>query len=186
LDFSGLLLIAIGLSADAFSIAICKGLALRKIKPRQLITVGLYFGVSQAVMPIIGYLVASRFAALIENWDHWIAFVLLTVIGGKMLWEALHESEDGEPDGSLNAAKMLPLAIATSIDALAVGVSFAFLKVEIIPAAALIGLTTFILSAAGVLIGAKFGAKYKRRAEIAGGIMIIAIGIKILLDHLFS
>ncbi|MDR0935528.1 MAG: manganese efflux pump MntP family protein [Oscillospiraceae bacterium] len=179
-------MIAVGLSADAFSVAICKGLALRKINLKQLVTVGLYFGLSQAIMPLIGFLVASRFADLIVSVDHWIAFILLSVIGGKMLWEALHDDEEDEPDGSLNPRKMLPLAIATSIDALAVGVSFAFLKVNIIPAATLIGVTTFILSAVGVVIGAKFGAKYKRKAEIAGGVIIIAIGVKILLDHLIS
>ena len=168
---------------DAFAVAVCKGLSIRSLKPRHAVTVGLWFGAFQALMPGIGYLLGSAFADLIESVDHWIAFVLLAFIGGNMLREGIQGSDEG-CDPSLSFGVMLMLAVATSIDALAVGVTFAFLRVDILPAVALIGVTTFLLSAAGVKIGNLFGARYKSRAEIFGGAVLVLIGLKILLEHL--
>ncbi|MBQ9737193.1 MAG: manganese efflux pump [Clostridia bacterium] len=177
-----LFVIAVGLSADAFAVAVCKGLSVRKIKKEHCIITGLYFGGFQAIMPLIGYWLGSHFQSMIISFDHWIAFVLLGVIGINMIKEANEGAE--KIDSSFSFGKMLPLAIATSIDALAIGVTFAFLKVDILSAVSFIGITTFILSALGLWLGNKFGAKYKAKAEIAGGIVLIAMGIKILLEHL--
>lgn len=178
-----LFLLAVGLSMDAFAVAVCKGLALKKVNFKQMALVGFWFGGFQALMPIIGYFVGVQFKDAITAVDHWIAFGLLALIGGNMIREAF-SGEDEEADASLSFKKMLPLAVATSIDALAVGVSFAFLDVNIGIAASFIGVVTFVLSTIGVKVGSLFGAKYKSRAELAGGIILILLGTKILLEHL--
>lgn len=180
-----LFIIAVGLSMDAFAVSICKGLAMRRADIKSMGTVGLWFGGFQALMPVIGYLVGIQFKEAITAVDHWIAFGLLAVIGGNMIREAM--AGDGEDeDASLSPKTMALLALATSIDALAVGVGFAFLDVNITAAAGFIGVVTFVLSAAGVKIGSVFGARYKSRAELAGGVILILMGTKILLEHLFS
>lgn len=178
-----ILLIGIGLSMDAFAVSICKGLSVGKMKLRHALIAGLYFGGFQALMPTIGYLLGSQFESLIASVDHWIAFVLLALIGANMIREALGDGED-DKNSSFSFRVMIPLAVATSIDALAVGITFAFLGVSIVTAAVLIGCTTFIISAAGVKIGNVFGTKYKKKAEITGGIILILLGIKILFEHL--
>lgn len=178
-----LFLLAVGLSMDAFAVAVCKGLALKQVKPAQMALVGLWFGGFQALMPVVGYFVGVQFKDAITAIDHWIAFVLLAIIGGNMIREAFSKEEE-EADASLSFKKMLPLAVATSIDALAVGVSFAFLDVQIGIAASFIGVVTFLLSAAGVKVGSLFGAKYKQRAELVGGVILVLLGVKILLEHL--
>lgn len=177
-----LFIIAVGLSMDAFAVSVCKGLSVPRAKKSHLIITGLYFGGFQALMPLIGYLLGVNFRHMITSVDHWIAFILLALIGINMIREAREESE--ELDASFSVKAMLPLAIATSIDALAVGITFAFLHVQIVPAITFIGVTTFILSVIGVKIGNLFGAKYKSYAEIAGGIVLILLGTKILLEHL--
>ncbi|HXK71554.1 MAG TPA: manganese efflux pump MntP family protein [Clostridia bacterium] len=183
-----LLLIAVGLSMDAFAVAICKGLSLKKITWKEALTVGLYFGGFQAAMPIIGYFIGTGFSSFIQKWDHWIAFILLAIIGFKMIIESLKKScdinEDTDSSKSLSLKRMLTLAIGTSIDALAVGVTFAFLSVNIIPAVSFIGIITLILSFVGVYIGNYFGCKFKSKAELAGGIILVLMGTKILLNHL--
>lgn len=178
-----LFLVAVGLSMDAFAVAICKGLALKKADGKSMALVGLWFGGFQALMPVLGYLVGVQFKDAITAVDHWIAFGLLAVIGGNMIREALAGGEEAE-DASLAPKNMLLLALATSIDALAVGVSFAFLDVNITAAAGFIGVVTFCLSAAGVKVGSVFGARYKARAELVGGVILILLGAKILLEHL--
>lgn len=178
-----LFILAVGLAMDAFAIAVCKGLSIRTLKVRQALLVGLWFGLFQALMPAIGYLLGSAFTDLIESVDHWIAFVLLSIIGGNMIREALTGDEES-CDPSLSFGIMFMLAIATSIDALAVGVTFAFLRVDIIAAVSFIGIITLLISAAGVKIGNLFGAQYKSRAELFGGTVLILIGLKILLEHL--
>ncbi len=179
-----LFIIAVGLSMDAFAVSIGKGLTMKKATWKNMFTVGLYFGIFQAVMPLIGYFAGSLFADMITSFDHWIAFVLLAVIGGKMIYESFHEADEGEK-ADLGPGAMLPLAVATSIDALAVGVGFAFLNVQIVPAVLFIGVVTLVLSMAGVKIGNVFGAKYKRWAELAGGVILVLMGLKILIEHLF-
>lgn len=181
MGFFELLLIAVGLSMDAFAVAICKGLSLQKLKGRHAALVGLYFGGFQFLMPVIGWALGYRFEHVIESVDHWIAFGLLTIIGVSMIREA---KQADELNDDLGFKTMLLLAVATSIDALAVGVTFAFLQVRILPAAGLIGVTTFLLSGIGVYIGHLFGLRYKAKAEIAGGVILIFIGVKILLEHL--
>ena len=176
-----LFLIALGLSADAFAVAICKGLSTQRLKLDNMLAVGIYFGGFQALMPLAGFWLGSNFQSLIENIDHWIAFILLGIIGFNMIRESREEAE--AVDASFSVRAMLPLAVATSIDALAVGITFSFLKVSIIPAVSLIGITTFILSAIGLVLGNRFGCKYKSKAEVAGGIILILIGTKILLEH---
>ncbi len=183
MQFWELLLIAVSLSMDAFAIAVCKGLTLKQIKTRHCVTVGLYFGISQAAMPLIGYLLASTVASKIADYSFYIAFVLLLIIGGNMIREAIKGEEDCT-DCALTFKAMFPMAVATSIDALAVGVSFALLEVRILPAAGLIGLTTFLLSAIGVRIGSFVGGKFQRIASVVGGAVLIAMGIKILLEGL--
>ena len=178
-----LFLIAVGLSMDAFAVSICKGLSVRKAEPRHSLIVGAYFGGFQALMPAIGYVLGRQFESLITSVDHWIAIVLLGIIGGNMIREAL-KGEQEELDDSFTFRTMLPLAIATSIDALAMGVTFAFLQVQIVPAVLFIGVTTFVLSAVGLKVGNVFGAKYKSRAELFGGVVLVLMGIKILLEHL--
>ena len=181
MGFFELLLIAVGLSMDAFAVSICKGLSLKNLKKRHATLVGLYFGGFQFLMPVLGWALGYRFEHVIVSVDHWIAFGLLTVIGVSMIREARHADE---LDDDLGFKTMLLLALATSIDALAVGVTFAFLQVRILPAASLIGVTTFLLSFVGVYIGHLFGLRYKAKAEIAGGVILIFIGVKILLEHL--
>ena len=176
-----LFLIALGLSADAFAVAICKGLSTQRLKLDNMLAVGIYFGGFQALMPLVGFWLGSNFQSLIENIDHWIAFILLGIIGFNMIRESREEAET--VDASFSVRAMFPLAVATSIDALAVGITFSFLKVSIIPAVSLIGITTFILSAIGLVLGNRFGCKYKSKAEVAGGIILILIGTKILLEH---
>ena len=178
-----LFLIAVGLSMDAFAVSICKGLSVRKAEPRHSLIVGAYFGGFQALMPAIGYVLGRQFESLITSVDHWIAFVLLGFIGGNMIREAL-KGDAEEMDDSFTFRTMLPLAISTSIDALAMGVTFAFLQVQIVPAVLFIGVTTFVLSAVGLKVGNVFGAKYKSRAELFGGVVLVLMGIKILLEHL--
>ena len=184
MDLLGLFLIAVGLSMDAFAVSICKGLAMRRAGYRSMALVGLWFGGFQALMPVLGYLVGVQFKEAITAVDHWIAFGLLAVRGWTMLREARSGGEEEDDDGSLAPKAMVLLALATSIDALAVGVSFAFLDVNITAAAGFIGTVTFVLSAAGVKVGSVFGAKYKSRAEITGGVILILMGAKILLEHL--
>jgi len=176
-----LFVIAVGLSMDAFSVAVCKGLSVCQIKKKQVVTVGLYFGIFQGGMPLIGYLLGTGFRDTIQSIDHWIAFILLSLIGINMIRESGGEAEN--LDACFGFKTMLPLAVATSIDALAVGVTFAFLKVEIVPAVCFIGVVTFVLSCIGVIIGNRFGCKYKSKAELAGGIVLILMGIKILAEH---
>ena len=179
-----LLITATALSMDAFAVAICKGLSVKKVRLGNALTVGAYFGGFQALMPLIGFLLGSTFKSLIEGVDHWIAFGLLALIGGNMIREALGGDDDEELDCSFCFKAMLPLAVATSIDALAVGVGFAVIDVNIVPAVTFIGVITFTLSAAGVYLGNLFGAKYKSKAELLGGIVLVLMGLKILLEHL--
>jgi putative Mn2+ efflux pump MntP len=200
-----LLLIAIGLSMDAFAVAVCLGLTMPQVTVRKAFIIGLYFGVFQAAMPLIGYLLGTQFADKITAFDHWIAFILLAFIGGRMVVESFkpigcadrecpketctdRKCPGGErpqqEEAVLTPAKMLPLALATSIDALAVGISFAFLKVAIVPAVSSIGVVTLTLSMLGVKIGNVFGTRFKSKAELMGGIILILIGLKILLEHL--
>lgn len=178
-----LFLIAVGLSMDAFAVSVCKGLAMPKCTFKKAAIVGLWFGGFQALMPAIGYILGAQFQEAIASIDHWIAFVLLALIGGNMIHEALDNDEE-EADASLDVKTMFLLAVATSIDALAIGITFAFLKVNIIPAVCFIGIVTFIISFAGVKIGNVFGARYKNKAEIVGGVILILLGLKILLEHL--
>lgn len=180
-----LFILAVGLSMDAFAVSICKGLSAEKLRPKHMLICGIYFGGFQALMPLIGWLLGIRFQALITNIDHWIAFVLLGIIGFNMIREALHSDDEECPDAAFDFKAMLPLAVATSIDALAVGVTFAFLDVSIAPAVSFIGIITFVCSAIGVKLGHVFGAKFKSKAELFGGLVLIAIGLKILIEHLF-
>ena len=185
MGFFELFLIGIGLSMDAFAVAICKGLGMERINKRDALLLALFFGGFQALMPLTGYLLGSRFASYIERWDHWIAFVLLAFIGGNMIRESREqEEEEAKHGGSIRYRELFTLAVATSVDALAVGVSFAFLGVHIAPAVTLIGCTTFVLTLVGVWVGNLFGSRYKSRAELTGGIILILIGVKILLEHL--
>lgn len=178
-----LFLIAVGLSMDAFAVSVCKGLSVKRATVRQALCVGAYFGGFQALMPLLGYLLGTQFESLITSVDHWIAFVLLSLIGGNMIRESFKEEAESL-DASFAFKAMLPLAVATSIDALAMGVTFAFLQVNIIPAVLFIGVITFALSALGLKVGNVFGAKYKSRAELFGGVVLVLMGIKILLEHL--
>lgn len=179
-----LVVIAIGLSMDAFAVSICKGLSVSRIKPAHIFTVGMYFGGFQALMPLIGYMLGKQFESVITDIDHWIAFILLAIIGGNMIREAVKGGDDS-CDDSFSFKTMLPLAVATSIDALAIGVTFAFLRVNIISAVALIGTITFVISGAGLGIGNSFGAKYKLKSQILGGVILVMLGCKILIEHLF-
>lgn len=184
MDILELLLIAVGLSMDAFAVSICKGLSVQRLRPVHYLLIGAWFGGFQALMPTIGYILGSAFERRIASFDHWVAFILLGLIGGNMVRESL--SKEQEPtDASFSPCAMFLLAVATSIDALAVGVTFALLPgINILPAASLIGATTFFLSAAGLKIGNVFGLRYKSRAELVGGVILILMGAKILLEHL--
>ncbi len=177
-----LFIIGIGLSMDAFAVAVCKGLSVNRIQTKHWLTVGIYFGGFQFLMPLIGYFLGSSFRTLIANIDHWIAFILLVLIGLNMIRESRGAAEN--LDSSFSVKTMIPLAVATSIDALAVGITFAFLQVPIVSAVTLIGITTFVLSSVGLKAGNVFGVKYKAKAEMVGGIVLIAMGTKILLEHL--
>ena len=180
-----LFMIAVGLSMDAFAVSICKGLSLGKIKFKHMCIAGLWFGGFQALMPAIGYFLGSFFADMVSKYAHWVAFILLAIIGGNMIKESFEKNEcDCCGDAAMDAKTMFIMAIATSIDAMAVGVSFAFLKVSIIPAVTFIGAVTFICSGLGVKIGSIFGSKYKSKAELAGGIVLILMGTKTLLEGL--
>ena len=178
-----LFILAVGLSMDAFAVAVCKGLAMQKMNWRHAIIIGLYFGGFQAAMPSLGYILGVGFQSRIQAVDHWIAFVLLVFIGLNMVRES-RDQEAVHVDPSVGFQVMVILAIATSIDALAVGVTFAFLQVNIVPAVCFIGTVTFLLSVIGVKVGNVFGTRYKSRAELVGGLILIAIGVKILLEHL--
>lgn len=205
MSFLSLVFVAVGLSMDAFAVAVTLGLSMRIINLKKMLIVGAYFGVFQGGMPIIGYFLAAQFADKITAVDHWIAFVLLGFIGGKMIVDGLRQEgcKDREcPEGvcadrvcpggerptlkepTLAPSEMLPLAIATSIDALAVGVSFAFLQVNIVSAASLIALTTLIFSMAGTKIGRAFGTRFKSKATLAGGVILVGMGLKILIEHI--
>lgn len=190
MSFLELLLIGIGLSMDAFAVAICRGLAMKKLNWQHAAIIAAYFGGFQALMPLAGWALGSTFAEYIQSIDHWIAFVLLALIGGNMIREAVSgrgECRGGKCDEDrLDHRQLLFMAIATSIDALAVGVTFAFLNVLIVPAICIIGITTFVLSLAGVAVGNFFGARYKKRAEVTGGIILILMGVKILIQHLMG
>ena len=175
-----LFILAVGLSMDAFAVSICKGLSLGKIKAKHMCIAGAWFGGFQALMPLIGYFLGSFFAEAITKYDHWIAFVLLVLIGGNMIKEAFGKEE--ELNNAMDVKTMFLLAVATSIDALAVGVTLAFLQVQIVPAIIFIGVVTFAFSAVGIKIGSIFGTKYKSKAELVGGIVLVLIGIKILLE----
>ena len=182
-----LLLIAAGLSMDAFAVSICKGLGMKKVNLKVAFVLALFFGGFQALMPLIGWALGSQFLWLISPIGHWIAFVLLAVIGGKMLWEALHDEEgedDGKPADKIDLGEFFILAVATSIDALAVGISFAALAVDIVPSILIIGVVTFCFTIAGVFVGNFFGSRYEKPASIVGGVVLILIGLKILLEHL--
>lgn len=174
---------AVGLSMDAFAVSVCKGLAMKKLSLKKAFIIGLWFGGFQALMPTLGYLLGTRFEQYVTTIDHWIAFALLVLIGANMIKEALSKEEDSAND-SVDVKTMFLLAVATSIDALAVGITYAFLQVQIVPAVTFIGVITFSLSVAGVKIGNVFGLKYKKKAEITGGIILIVMGTKILLEHL--
>jgi len=185
MDLLSLFLIAVGLSMDAFAVSVCKGLATPKYKLRYSLICGAWFGSFQALMPTIGYFLGINFKKYITAIDHWIAFALLVIIGFNMIREAL-KSDDEETDPSFSAKTMALLAVATSIDALAIGITFAFLEVNIVAAVLFIGVCTFVISAAGVKIGSVFGTRFKSKAEIAGGAILIILGIRILVEHLMA
>jgi len=185
-----LFIIAVGVSMDAFAVAICKGLSFKRVRLKNAGIVGLYFGIFQAGMPLIGYFLGSQFESLIKAYDHWVAFALLAIIGINMIKESFEkeceecrEESVADEDKTLSFRNMSVLAVATSIDALAVGVTFAFLQIDIVPAVSFIGITTLAISMIGVWIGNVFGAKYKSKAVLAGGIILILMGLKILLEH---
>ncbi|MCU1407240.1 MAG: manganese efflux pump [Glaciihabitans sp.] len=185
MSFWALLLIAVGVSADAFAVALTKGLHMRRFNLRNALVIAGTFGVFQAVMPLVGWFLGSQFARYITEFDHWIAFGLLLLIGGKMLWEAFSSHEDKERDyDRLQVRELLILAVATSIDALAVGITFAFIPVSITGAIAVIGVTTFAFALLGVFVGRRVGARFGKPAEIVGGVVLILIGTRILLEHL--
>ena len=184
MNFLEIFLIAVGLSMDAFAVSVCKGLSTGQLKQKHFLCVGLWFGGFQALMPTVGYFLGSAFEKYITSFDHWVAFGLLAIIGANMIKEGLSKEEE-ESSASFAFKTMFVMAIATSIDALAVGISFAVVGgVSIGVCAGLIGMTTFILSAVGLKVGNVFGLKYKSRAEVAGGVILVLIGLKILLEHL--
>ena len=176
-------ILAVGLSMDAFAVSVCKGLAMERIDLKKAGIVGLWFGGFQALMPMIGYFIGTRFSSMIQSVDHWVAFILLALIGINMVRESFAKDDEEAESGSLAFKTMLMMAVATSIDALAVGISFAFLSVNIVSAALMIGCTTCAISMAGVKVGSVFGTRYKAKAELIGGIILILLGLKILLEH---
>ncbi len=181
-------LIGVGLAMDAFAVSVCKGLAMQKVHKKDVFVIGVFFGGFQALMPFIGWILGTRFEQYIVEFDHWLAFILLSLIGGKMIYEVVKEKDDEtgneKMDMPLDIKELFILAIATSIDALAVGITFAFLSYPLVQSVAIIGITTFFISAAGVFIGNIFGNKFKKKAGFAGGVILILIGLKILLEHL--
>ena len=183
-----LFLLGVGLSMDAFAVSVCKGLGMRKLNKKQALIIGLYFGGFQALMPFVSWLLGSQFQKYITSIDHWIAFILLGFIGGKMMIEAVREWNEEEVvdvmDAPIDHKNMLVLAVATSIDALAVGITFAFLGTPIVEAITIIGITTMVISIAGVVVGNFFGSRYKSKAEFIGGLILVLLGLKILLEHL--
>ncbi len=178
-----IMLIGVSLAMDAFAVSICKGLSMKKMNWKSAVIIALYFGVFQAFMPVLGYLLGTTFSGFVENIDHWIAFILLSIIGGNMIKESFDNEEEKRND-NIDVKTMVILAIATSIDALAVGVTFAFFKTNVVLSVLIIGLITFALSITGVKIGNKFGDKFRNKAELSGGVILIIIGLKILLGHL--
>lgn len=184
MGIAGIIILSLGLAMDAFAVSVCKGLAIGKIQLRHACIVGAWFGIFQAVMPLLGYLLGSTFSMFVSSIDHWIACGLLVIIGGNMIREAVGGDNDELPDASISPKKMIMPAIATSIDALAVGVTFAFLDVPVFMASGIIGVITFLCSAVGVKLGSIFGAKYRSKAELAGGIVLIILGFKILAEGL--
>ncbi len=178
-----LILLSIGLAMDAFAVSICKGISMKRMNWRKALIIGMYFGGFQALMPVIGYFLGTAFESIITNIDHWVAFILLGIIGGNMIKEAF-EDESENCNDDVGFKTMIMLAIATSIDALAVGITFAFLKVNLIAAISMIGVITFVLSIIGTKIGNRFGDKYESKAELVGGVILVLLGIKILLEHL--
>lgn len=185
MGFMELFLIALGLSMDAFAVAVCKGLTMQRMNWKRASVIALFFGGFQALMPLIGWLLGRQFEQYITAVDHWIAFGLLVIIGGRMIWGAIRDgAEEAACEDGLNLRELLVLAVATSIDALAVGITLAFLQVQILPSVSMIGVTTFALSLAGVAIGQRFGNWLSKKAQITGGIVLIVIGLKILLEHL--
>ena len=185
--FIELLLMGVGLAMDAFAVSICKGLGMKKVNKKQAVVIGVFFGGFQTLMPLIGWILGKQFERYITSVDHWIAFIMLGFIGGKMIVESLKKEEEEErkkSDKPLDLKEMFILAIATSIDALAIGITFAFLGTPIIEAIAIIGIVTFLISIGGVYVGNFFGSKYKNKAEFAGGLILVLLGIKILLEHL--
>lgn len=183
MSFIDLTLIALGLAMDAFAVSIGKGLSMKKLQYKNAVITGLYFGAFQGLMPLIGYFLGKNFENLITSIDHWIAFILLSIIGINMIRETIKNEEENIND-KFDFKTMLPLAIATSIDALAIGVTFAFLKINIFTSILLIGIITFVTSSIGVIIGKKFGDKFEKSTQVIGGIILIAIGAKILLEHI--
>ena len=183
MGFLEIFFIGVGLAMDAFAVSVCKGLSMKKLDWKKAIIIALYFGIFQAGMPGIGYFLGSTFENLVTKVDHWIAFILLATIGANMIKEAFSEKKEDVND-SVDVKTMVVLAIATSIDALAVGITFAFFEINLLLAILIIGVTTFVISLLGVKIGNKFGSKYESKAEIAGGIVLILMGLKILLEHL--
>ena len=185
-----LLLIGVGLSMDAFAVAVCKGLAMPRLNMKQALVIALFFGVFQALMPALGWTLGTQFAGFVTSVSHWIAFAFLAFIGGKMLWDVFHDAEDGEEEAGnsfkLDVKELFLLAVATSIDALAVGITFAFLQVDIVSSVGIIGITTFVLSLAGVAAGHAFGSRYERPAQVVGGVVLIGIGVKILIEGLIA
>lgn len=182
-----LIFIAVALSMDAFAVAMCKGLCMKRLNQRHALIIALFFGGFQALMPLIGWFLGTQFEGYIKPVDHWIAFTLLSYIGGKMIWDAFHDDgkkEECQLESKLDLKELFLLAIATSIDALAAGITFAVLQTQILPAVALIGSVTFLLSWLGVAVGHRFGTRYEKKAEIAGGVTLVLIGLKILLEHL--
>ena len=183
-----LIILSVGLAIDAFAVSICKGLAMQKVNKKQCFIIALFFGGFQAIMPFLGWLLGSTFADKITKVDHWIAFILLAYIGGKMISEAIKEKDEKveveQMDPPLKIGELFILAVATSIDALAVGITFSFLEVNIVEAITIIGVVTFIISAIGVFVGNIFGSKYKTKAELAGGTILVLLGLKILVEHL--
>ena len=183
-----LIVLSLGLGMDAFAVSVCKGLGMRKLNKKQALIIGLYFGGFQALMPFVGWLLGSQFQKYITSIDHWIAFILLGFIGGKMMIEAVREWNEEEVvdvmDAPIDHKNMLVLAVATSIDALAVGITFAFLGTPIVEAITIIGITTMVISIAGVVVGNFFGSRYKSKAEFIGGLILVLLGLKILLEHL--
>lgn len=178
-----ILLVGIGLAMDAFAVSICKGLSMKKMNWKNAVIIALYFGIFQALMPLIGYFLGMTFESIVTSFDHWVAFALLTLIGGGMIKESF-DDEDEKKNDKVDFKTMVVLALATSIDALAVGITFAFLDVNIVLAVSIIGIITFIISIFGVKIGNRFGDKYQNKAELMGGIILVLLGFKILLEHL--